>query len=63
MSDAGSDAGSAAPEIVQDEVADVTPAKGGSMSVEDALQEVLKVGFSRIFPIGKFWLRGLREKS
>jgi hypothetical protein len=41
MSDAGSDAGSRAPEAVEDvEVA--APAKG-QMSVEDALQEVLKV--------------------
>jgi hypothetical protein len=42
MSDAGSDAGSVAPEVVEDvEVADAS--KGGQMSVEDALQEVLKV--------------------
>lgn len=42
MSDAGSDAGSVAPEVVEDvEVADAS--KSGQMSVEDALQEVLKV--------------------
>lgn len=43
MSDAGSDVASvAAPEVVEDvEVADAS--KSGQMSVEDALQEVLKV--------------------
>lgn len=42
MSDAGSDAGSVHPEVVEDvEVADAS--KSGQMSVEDALQEVLKV--------------------
>lgn len=42
MSDAGSEAGSVAPEVVEDvEVADAS--KSGQMSVEDALQEVLKV--------------------
>lgn len=41
MSDAGSNAGSAAPEVVEDvEVAEVAK---GPMSVEEALQEVLKV--------------------
>jgi hypothetical protein len=46
MSDAGSDAGSvAAPEVVEDvEVADAS--KSGQMSVEDALQEVLKVSYA-----------------
>jgi hypothetical protein len=44
MSDAGSDAGSRAPEQVVEDV-EVAAAPKGAMSVEDALQEVLKVSF------------------
>ncbi|KAJ9106239.1 40S ribosomal protein S12 [Naganishia friedmannii] len=56
MSDAGSNAGSvAAPEVVEDvEVADAS--KSGQMSVEDALQEVLKNAL-----IHDGLARGLRE--
>jgi len=58
MSDAGSDAGSrAAPadEIVVDDVEVAAPAKG-AMSVEDALQEVLKNAL-----VHDGLARGLRE--
>ena len=57
MSDAGSETASNPPPAVEVEVAETTEAKsGGPMSVEDALQEVIKTAL-----VHDGLARGLRE--